>query len=568
MYETLAKLQSPSDLDKRRNGIFYTPAEATTILCNWAIRSPQDNILEPGFGGCGFLSASTTRLLNLNCFNPKDQLFGCDIDHKAFDHLANIIGISDTSRRFIYRDFLKLLPDDFAVNVFDCAIGNPPYVSYHHMLDTQKADAREALEISGIQLSYKPSLWAYFILHSLRFLKEGGRVAWILPSSFLYADYAKEVRDILQQHFLRSLVVVLGERIFTTEGTEERTVVLLCESWCADAVNGTMEMGFAPDLTTLASIISGWDEGSWSGTSYDVRPNLALMSDELIAPYAELIACPEAKNFGDLCKIRIGIVTGANKFFVLNEANAVQANLPNDCLSYIVARFGDITGINLLKSDLDFLRRENKRCLLIDTSRVDKINGTLKKYLESFPEDKREINKTFGKRNIWHQSNDGQIPDAFFPYMQNHGPSLLLNSTRITCTNTIHRIFFNDSVPRILKKAIAISILSTFSQLSAEIQGRSYGSGVLKHEPSEAARITLLLPAKMKDDTVRKTFNKVDRLLRRGSNTEAQALADEFVFANHSQSAREFYLDCLEQALVSARARRLRPSEKSQTHDK
>ncbi|HEV2881369.1 MAG TPA: N-6 DNA methylase [Pyrinomonadaceae bacterium] len=566
MYETLAKLP-PSDLDKRRNGIFYTPPEATAILCNWGIRSSQDNILEPGFGGCGFLSASTTRLLNLNCFNPKDKLFGCDIDHKAFDHLARIVGISDITRRFIHNDFLKLKPNDFAVNVFDCVLGNPPYVSHQNMSDTQKATARESLETSNIKLSCKPSLWAYFLIHSLQFLRTGGRVAWVLPSSFLHADYAKEVRDILQQHFTRSLVIVLGERIFITEGTEERTVVLLCEGWSADVVNGSMEVGFASDLTTMASIISLWDEGSWHGTNYDIRPNLALMSDELMATYNEVATCPEAKSFGDLCKIRIGIVTGANKFFVINNADASIANLPEGSLSYILAKFGDIAAMNLLKKDLQSLKRDNKRCLLIDTSLMDEIKGTLKEYLDSFPEDKRKTNKTFYKRNLWHQPNDGQIPDAFFPYMQNHGPSLLLNSAKITSTNTIHRIFFNDSVTPVLKKTIAISILSTFSQLSAEIQGRSYGSGVLKHEPSEAARITLLLPSKMKDETIRETFNKVDKLLRRGSNAKARALADQFVFANYSKRASELYLNHLEQALVSTRARRIRPSETSQTHD-
>jgi hypothetical protein len=551
------------DLDKKKYGIFYTPSEATSILCNWGIRSPQDNILEPSFGGCGFLRASKDRLDSLKCSTPKDNLFGCDIDPKAFDHLSEVIGISNTTRRFIQDDFLKLQPVDFTVTAFDCVIGNPPYVSHHSMSEEQKSSAKAAMEVSGVKLKYKPSLWAYFVLHSLRFLRVGGRTAWILPSSFLYADYAKEIRDLLQRHFVRSLVVVLGERIFISEGTEERTIVLLCEDWREEIVDGTIEVGFATDLLTMNSIIFGWQEGSWHGTKYDIRPNLALMSEDLIASYSELSVSAEAKTFGELCKIRIGVVTGANKFFVINRAAASLAGLSDECLSYILAKFGDVKGINLVKKDLNNLNIDNKRCLLIDTTRVDEITGTLKGYLDRFPEDERNSNKTFDKRGLWHQPNDGQIPDAFFPYMQSNGPSLLLNSARITSTNTVHRIFFEESVTQLLKRAVAISILSTFSQLSAEIEGRSYGSGVLKHEPSEVARITLLIPSKMKDKTVRETFNKIDTLLREGSHAKVQAVADQFVFANHSETAKRLHLARLKQALLNARASRLRHPEKA-----
>ena len=111
--------------------------------------------------------------------------------------------------------------------------------------------------------------------------------------------------------------------------------------------------------------------------------------------------------------------------------------------------------------------------------------------------------------------------------MCDHGPRLTLNPANTTSTNTIHRVYFHDNVDDIRRKAIAISILTTVTQLSAELIGRSYGSGVLKLEPNEARRIDIVLPDVLDVERVGKIFIDVDKLLREGKTKEARLLADE-----------------------------------------
>lgn len=559
MYNSTLTSPPIPELNRKKNGIFYTPPEVTSILCKWAIRSADDHLLEPGFGGCGFLAASYQRLTELNAGKPEDRLFGCDIDPRAFEFLSQTLKVHSYAKRFLRQDFLNLQPSDFAVEAFTSTIGNPPYVSYHAMSDGQRESANALTEVNGLRMQNKPSLWAYFVLHSLKFLKVGGRCAWLLPSSFLFADYAREIRELLQRYFSRSLILILGERIFLAQGTEERTVVLLCEDWHPNECGGTMEMGFASDLNSLDSTIDGWSKGSWQGVECEARANLALMTGDSLLSYTELQSSSRAKLLGSLCKIRIGIVTGANSFFVVNEEKAISESIPADALSFVLSRFNDVRTLSLRASDLQRLRRDGKRCLLIDTSLVNNVEGDLKRYLDKFPTATRDLNKTFQKRKLWHRPNDGLIPDAFLSYMQANGPSLILNVAKITSTNTIHRVFFNGTVNGIYKKAIAISILSTFSQLSAEIEGRSYGSGVLKHEPSEAYNIALLLPS-VKDEVVKETFNKVESLLRKGSTDKAQAEADNFVLSGYPERVKQYHISALARALKEARARRQRPS--------
>lgn len=549
-----------SVMDRKKNGIYYSPLEVTSILCNWAIKSSEETILEPSFGGCGFLSASRERLKKLECRRPEYNLFGCDNDPQAFEYLKNGFATAGLDRRFLLKDFLQVQPADFTVDKFDVVIGNPPYVSHHNIAAKQREEIRTTEAFNEIPLKSMPSLWAYFVLHSTKFLKHGGRFAWLLPSSFVNADYASVIRAYLRKHFLRSIVLLLEDRIFLTEGTEERTIILLCEGWSESEIEGSLEVGNVADLKSTEAVIQQWDAKTWQGVSYENRINHALLDGPALLSYSEISGSPHTKLLGDLCSIRIGIVTGANKFFVLDERKAMLESIPEQAISFVLAKFHDARGIQLTPSDLEELKRDGKRCLLVDSSCVNKIGTSLKRYLDSFPEEERLNNKTFKKRKLWHQPNDHLTPDAFFSYMQADGPSIALNIARITSTNTIHRVYFKDSISDKLRKATAISIQSTFSQLSAEIEGRSYGSGVLKHEPSEAYRIGLVLPA-VSGRTVGVIFNKIDALLRQGLKSKAQALADDFVFANYSHKAKQHHLAVLSQALKDARSRRRRPSK-------
>ena len=100
-------------IDKKKNGVFYTPYKVARILSEWAITSPQDRILEPSFGSCHFIEASKKHLLTLSCLSPEKQLYGCDIDQKAFTFLSEILDVKNLNGSFLKRDFLKLCADDF-----------------------------------------------------------------------------------------------------------------------------------------------------------------------------------------------------------------------------------------------------------------------------------------------------------------------------------------------------------------------------------------------------------------------------------------------------------------------
>jgi adenine-specific DNA-methyltransferase len=545
--------------EKKQYGVFYTPKRVADIICNWAIKSTSDQILEPSFGGCDFLDASLSRLNTMGVLesNAQQQLFGCDIDENAFVFLRE--RIPNANGHFKKTDFLELSLTSFPIDPkgFDAVIGNPPYVSHHNMAENQKTTAMSALKAHGLELGGRASLWAYFVLHSVSFLKLGGRMAWVLPSSFLYADYANKVQEVLASNFEKCLVINLHERLFLESGTEEISVITLCENFKADVTKGRVDFVSVSDVSAMEGVIRDWNNGDLSIPANRAmrKPLNTVIAQDL---FSMLSSHPDTKLLGDLFDVQIGIVSGANSFFIINQSAWEKNGLPETVKSRVLTKFRFAKGLSLSADDVETLEKIGEACLLFDTTKTVVIDGAIANYLTTFPVEKIATTTTFKRRErsgIWHRFNDNRIPDAFFPYMQNIGTWIVINKAGINSTNSIHRLYRQGGVDDVQIKLAAISILSTFSQLSSELEGRTYGAGVLKHEPSEAVKIRLFMPS-VDETLVNNTIIGIDGLLRQRLFNRARSLADRFLLNFCSDEIRRDYV-YFEQELISMQNKRM-----------
>lgn len=537
---------------QRLMGVYYTPKIIAQVLADWAIRTPNDKILEPSFGGCGFLEACVDRLSRLSVTQPVSNIFGCDKDKQAFVHLSRIFGLSDINRKFLRGDFLTKQPTDFRISNFDAAIGNPPYISLHAMSKVQQHSAFTAMEQHHVALDKRASLWAYFVLHSLSFLKEGGRCAWVLPRSFLQADYSRYVRETLIHNFSKVQAITMEERLFTSMGAKESTVIVLAEGY-GQSSHRILQY-HAIDSNALDKLISNISNEKPITNDFG-----CIASPYTISYFNNIRSHDDCVTLGDCMNVRIGIVTGANDFFIINKSHANKNKLPPFSQRPILAKMHQVTGLELTRKDLNQNKEADLRCLLLDASGKALDHPMVKRYLDSFPKEKKDKNATFKKRCVWHSSDDRHTPDAFFSYMCDQGPRLVLNSAETTSTNTIHRIYFKESLQQSHKKLAAISIMTTFSQLSAELVGRSYGSGVLKLEPNEARRLHLLLPKNIRWQEVQSTYSNINKSLRSGNKKLAIKLADNFILKGIFKNKTSFVSSELNKLLELKRTLRRKP---------
>lgn len=550
----MSVLQAVSDTERRRRlGTYYTPDRVGRILANWAIRSPLDTVLEPSFGGCGLLEAACAALARLGCERPERRVFGCDVDPAAFEHLEEAFGDQDALPGFVYGDFLDCGPDPAWPAKFSTILANPPYIPYQRIPHARRREfSRRRVGIP--RLGGRSSLWAYFVSHAVSMLREGGRMAWVLPGAMLQADYARPVREYLARHFERAVAIVVHERLFLEAGTDERTVVLLAEGHSAAAREGALEVGEVWTIEGLEAAVGDWLARGWSGGQYDRFVTKGGMNAAGAAAYERLARLDKCASLGSVARVRIGIVTGANDFFVLPASRLASAGLrPEDC-SPIVSKFRCMNGMVLDGERQEEIMRADGRAFLVDV-RAQPENPRILAYLDTFDARRRSTVSTFRKRKLWSEACDGQIPDAFFPVMHHHGPRLVLNGLGCNGTNTVHRVYFGEGIGLDVRRLAALSLLTTFSQLSAEMVGRRYGSGVLKHEPRDAERILLLLPD-LRAAEIHAAFDEVDRLLRSGDHAGAGRAADRFLLSSLGEGS-EKDMELLRGALHEARRRRI-----------
>ncbi len=500
---------NPHSLPKKRElGAYYTPPELSQVLADWAIQRTNEDILEPSFGGCGFFESSIARLRELGCLAPEKQLYGVDIDEHAFQILnSKFINHIEPEKRFIKKDFIQVDPCEFLINEFDVVLGNPPYVSMHNMTDEQRKSCDCVLRnspFSATTMGRNASLWAFFLLHSLVFLKEGGRVAWVLPSSLLHADYAEKLLEIHQKHFERIKVLKLAERFFKEEGAQETSIILLAEGFHKKEVSqSNLSVNVVENVSELKQAIANVSDT----TSLSVKDyKLDIISSSAKLSYRNLLMKETTKKLSEYVDIKIGMVTGANNYFIINRSTVEKYQLPEDVLKPVVGRFSYLQGIIHDKHRHKKSANVDQRVYLVcpTEEQMADTSSRVFQYLSEISQEERETNRTFKKRPHWFSPGwgiDGLKADCFLSYMIHRGPRMVVNTgNQFNCTNSIHKVIFNKPVSAKYKRAMAITMLSTFTQFSAELEGRAYSSGVLKIEPSAGRRIKVLFTEQCIDD--------------------------------------------------------------------
>ena len=105
-----------------------------------------------------------------------------------------------------------------------------------------------------------------------------------------------------------------------------------------------------------------------------------------------------------------------------------------------------------------------------------------------------------------------QQADVLVAYMSSAYPRAAVNRANAYFTNSIHGLRLRDGASPTL---LTLALHSSLSLLSLEIEGRSYGGGILKIEPRKLDRVLLPWPD-LSQARLRLLAEEVDSLLRAG----------------------------------------------------
>jgi adenine-specific DNA-methyltransferase len=513
-------------------GKYYTPRELAQTLVGWAITRREANFLDPSFGGCSFLYAAIDRLQDLGTQRPGRFVFGVDLDESARNYIQPLLMAGASDSHFLTTDFLGLSPHDMPGAPFQAICGNPPFVRHHFISARKLHTAIEAMRRTGSEIPKISSYWAYFLMHSLQFLEKGGRMAMILPTSFLYSNYSRRIWVHLRDKFGSVTIILLNGLVF--DGVQEAPVLLLADRFLSP--HRSMKMAVASSNQSVRKL-SDKRNIQFSELSVKSAPKewiRTLVARDALRLYEELTSDARVLKLGDRADIRIGVVTGCNEFFVLSEAERRRVGLSFRFLRRAVTRGQYVKGLQFTRRDyLEVLRANGPSYLLYAPATSDPLPQNISRYIKLGKKKGVDQGYHCSLRGKWFSLVDSLEADAFLNYMSSSVPHLVLNKAKVTCTNAIHRLRFSEKTEAEQAQCIAIACMCSLAQLSIEMVGRSYGGGVLKLEPSEAKGILLAVPPPSSRTSA--AFRKIDSELRRGKRDVAVRLADKIVLEDFLQ---------------------------------
>jgi len=491
--------------ERRRLGVYYTPDAVARTLVDWAVR-PRDSVLDPSFGGCSFLDAALTRLEDLGDESAPTKIFGIDVDGiSARSAAATLLSRGVPLENIKICDFFSLAAPRTDAERYGAVVGNPPYVRGSRIDSDVAARAFAGAARAGVEISRRASLWAPFVALATLYVRRGGRLAFLLPTAVLEAEYASSVTAWLTRSFGNVALVSVRDRLFGE--VEEQTVVLLAGDRGGNAASAFI--GDAKDVTDAIALID--TPGTAPLRKRHVRPVKSRARDSLTAIWT----MDEVVALTDVATIRIGVVTGANAFFVRPRSRMGAApSIP------IVRTSKWLSHARWTRKDEEQREREGAATRLLMLTKTD-LSRSIKEEIEAAELEGLHERSHCRRRSPWWGLQDAKVPPVFLPYMGAWPPRLVINDADATCTNSVHRVYWRDlhDEPRGL---VASSWTSLFA-FAAELSGRRYGGGVLKLEPRAAARLPVIrgLPAELLED--------LDEISRTEGRAAAVRHADEVI---------------------------------------
>ena len=188
---------------------------------------------------------------------------------------------------------------------------------------------------------------------------------------------------------------------------------------------------------------------------------------------------------GRFLNIDVGIVTGDNDYFLLDESTVNDFHLDAHSVP-VVGRSAALPGIQFTQRDLEHWASEGKAARLFVPKRP--FSAGVRKYVTSGEQRGVQSGYKCRIRKEWFVVPAVWTPDVFFLRQADSAPRIIANTTDATCTDTLHRGRVLDGAAA---DTLAMAFVNSLTWAVSEVSGRSYGGGVMTYEPSEVERLPL-----------------------------------------------------------------------------
>ena len=324
---------------------------------------------------------------------------------------------------------------------FDAVVGNPPFIRYQYLPENFQVRAENIFRHLGCRFTKHTNAWVPFVLASIALLRPGGRLGMVIPAELIHVTHAQPLRSFLGSTCSR-IVVVDPERLWFS-GTLQGAAILLAEKrWSHSqpcdglGIIPVKDREFAEQdpeqLFQSTNPINGKTiEGKWTRALLDASTRDLLDATE---------ENPDVQRFEDIARVDVGIVTGANKFFLVpNEI--VKRFALHDYAYPMFGRSEHCPGIVYDKHQHIENGKNGKPTNFIWFKNSDVIRDRLvAEYIRLGEAQELHQRYKCRVRSPWYCVPSVYATDIGMLKRSHHAPRLVLNKARAFTTDTAYRI--------------------------------------------------------------------------------------------------------------------------------
>ena len=547
----LAMQQRETDAVKDR-GAYYTPKAISDFLVNWGLQEPKPSlsILEPSCGDGVFLRSlseslistenNTTSILAIEMSRGESKKARTEV--KVLKKMPKITSNVVTSEYFGYMS----ASSKRSKRKFDLVLGNPPYIKQSRF-ERGREEALSRMKELGLKINQQSNAWVYFVIDAISRMSSNSRIGLVIPSDLLQLDYAKKVQDWITRNLDNTLIIGFDELVFPNI---QQDVVLILGEKNKNSKGKRLGLISVKNASKLSNDL--WKQFLLTKRSKNIENidwNLQYLTDSQLSVIDQISSKLDSHVFGDIADVKIGIVTGSNKFFCVNKERLNDLNLSRGINKGLVVRklIGsriEIKGIEYRLSDHEKNHSKNQATNLLDfnpTFQRSKLSREIKKYLELGETSLFHERNQLRRREPWYSSEHVLTTRIGMYKRSNEYCKLILKPDEIYSTDTVYRIILSEKyVDRITPKQLVFNFVNSLTYLFCEMKGRSYGGGVLELTPKEIR--LLIVPLYQCTD---EEFSKLDDMFRRNMPIdEILNYSDGIVLKSLTDSEKKVLRNC------------------------